>query len=412
MVRAEACYGDRVSLRSPWSESQRNKNAHVVTLAGAHFIHDLFTAFLAPLLPLLIGKLGLSLVQAGSLRVVTDLPSLANAVLGAWIDRGRMLRVLVSITPGVTGLCMCFIGLAPSYATLVILLFACGVSQALLHVSVPVLIAQVATNRVGRGMSFFMVGGELARTVGPLVAVQAVSFLSLEGLWQVAPVALAASWLLWRRMTRPADTLDARRSLRRSGALVNLFRVCCRMRAVIVPVFGVMAARGFMATGLCHYLPTMIHQEGRSLLAANVSLFLLELGGAAGALIAGTLSDRLGRRWVLLGAVATAPPLMFLFLHASGVWTLLVLVALGMASLASTPVLMAIMIESAGADRAAANGTFLMLNSVVRSGTVLCVGAMGDALGLRLAYLLCAAIASLGIPFVFLIPRRHERLRD
>jgi hypothetical protein len=39
--------------------------AAVLTAAGGHFVHDSFTSFLSPLLPLIIQKLGLSLTMAG-----------------------------------------------------------------------------------------------------------------------------------------------------------------------------------------------------------------------------------------------------------------------------------------------------------------------------------------------------------
>jgi len=50
--------------------------------------HDIFTSFLAPLLPLIIQKLGLSLTLAGSLAAFQQLPSLINPFLGLLADRG------------------------------------------------------------------------------------------------------------------------------------------------------------------------------------------------------------------------------------------------------------------------------------------------------------------------------------
>ena len=172
----------------------------VLLLAGAHFIHDVFTAFLAPVLPLLIEKLDLTLFEAGTLAVLTQIPSFFNPVLGSWIDRTHRHRLFVALGPAGSGTLMCLMGLAPSYGALAILLLTAGISVSGLHVSAPVLIRQVAGDRVGRGMSFFMVGGELARTVGPLIAVQLVATWGLEGFWRAIPVALASSTLLWWKL--------------------------------------------------------------------------------------------------------------------------------------------------------------------------------------------------------------------
>ena len=72
---------------------------------------------------------------------------------------------------------MSLIGMAPGHGVLLILLFITGISVSAFHVPAPVMGADLSAARKGRGMSFFMTGGELARPVGPLVAVAEVSCL-------------------------------------------------------------------------------------------------------------------------------------------------------------------------------------------------------------------------------------------
>jgi FSR family fosmidomycin resistance protein-like MFS transporter len=375
----------------------RFRSGRVLVLAGSHFIHDVFTALLAPLLPLIIERLGLSLLQAGSLVVFTRIPSVFNPALGSWADRHASRRPLVILGPGVTGVLMCLIGVAPSYAALAILLLASGCSVAALHVAAPVMIAQASGASVGRGMSYFMVAGELARTIGPLIAVELVASLGLEGLWQVMPVAVASSLLLWwrfRGVPEPTGT----------GEPARLLMVWREMRHVLLPISGILIARAFLAGALTTFLPTFLYGEGESLWVAGSALMIVELFGAAGALISGTLSDRLGRRRIVMAAVAASPPLLVLFLVSEGLWRVPVLGALGFATLATSPVLMALTIENSGANPATANGTYMMIAFAARSVVLLAVGALGDAIGLRLTLYLCALVATLGIPFVRMLP--------
>ena len=133
---------------------------------------------------------------------------------------------------------MSLIGLAPSYAALAIILLTTGVSVACLHVSAPVMIHQAARDRVGRGMSFFMVAGELARTLGPLIAVQVVSWYGLEGMPRMIPVALGSGALLWWR-------LGALSTDRLEKPPVHVFAVWSRMRRVLLAVTGILIARAF-----------------------------------------------------------------------------------------------------------------------------------------------------------------------
>lgn len=384
------------TARDKW----RFQTGLVATIASAHFIHDVFTAFPAPILPLIIEKLGLSLLGAGSLLVFIQIPSLFNPLLGALVDRVGFRRILVILGPGVTGIFICFMGTAPSYPILAGMLLMVGCSVAAIHVAAPPMIQAVAGDRVGRGMSFFMVGGEAARTVGPLIAVAAVASFGLEGMWKLFPVAVGASVLLWWRLGGVTDPPSLERPLHP----ILLWR---RMRRLLLGVSGVIIARAFMVGALIGYLPTFLYREGESLWMANISLSVLELGGVAGALLSGTISDRIGRRPVLLATVALSPVLMLLFLEVSGPLRFPVIAALGFVALATTPVLLAVMVENAGANASTATGLFMMLNFAARALIFLAVGAMGDALGLKTAYVWCAVLAILALPFVFLVPRRR-----
>lgn len=384
------------------SPDSRFRFGLVLTLSAAHFMHDTFTALLAPLLPLFIENLRLTLLQAGTLAVATQLASLLNPLLGAFTDRLGLHRWLVILAPGVTGTLICLMGLAPTYGVLLILLLTAGIGIAGIHVAGPVLIREFSGPAVGRGMSLFMVGGELARTAGPLVAVGLVSSLGLHGIWKVAPVALAASLVLWRQLSGVRLHLPVERQ-------PTLLALWSSMRRVLLGVTGILVARAFMAAALTTFLPTFIYGEGFSLWLANISLSVLELFGALGAFTSGTLSDRLGRRRVLFGAVGLAPVLLLLFVFSGGTARLFLLALLGFVALSTMPVLMAVVIENSGTSPAAATGTLMMVSFAVRGLIILAVGAMGDAFGLRFAFLACAGLAALGLPFVLLLPRDAVR---
>jgi len=160
----------------------------VTTISIAHLLHDTFSAFLAPLLPLLIEKLGISYTMAGALSVINRVPMLVNPFLGILADRIHM-RFLVIFTPLATAITASLLGAAPNITFLAILIFVMGLSAALFHVPSPVMIRKVSADYVGRGMSFYMFGGEVARALGPLVILGAVSAWGLGNTWYLIPVA-------------------------------------------------------------------------------------------------------------------------------------------------------------------------------------------------------------------------------
>jgi hypothetical protein len=56
--------------------------AEVITASSAHFVHDLYSSFLAPLLPVLIESLSLTKTAAGLLSVFYQWPSLLQPLIG------------------------------------------------------------------------------------------------------------------------------------------------------------------------------------------------------------------------------------------------------------------------------------------------------------------------------------------
>ncbi|HKK89945.1 MAG TPA: MFS transporter [Desulfobacteraceae bacterium] len=371
--------------------------SNVLLLSFSHFIHDIYTSFLAPLLPLIIEKLSLSLGQAGLLSAVHQLPSLFNPVIGVFADRKGLVRWLVILAPTMTAIPMCFLGAVPSYPLLMILLFVAGISVALYHVPAPVLIARASGMKKGRGMSFFMTGGEAARTLGPVVAVGSVSLFGLEGIYPVAVVAVATSLLLYFKLEKiePPEKKAVRPSF---------FSGFNEIKPVLIPLSGILTARAFMHSAMGIFLPVYIEQQTGNLWYAGAALAFYEAFGVAGVLSAGILSDRMGRKKVLFAALVAAPAALALFVVTAGPVRFLMMIAAGFAILSTAPVMLAIVQENAPNNPAAANGLYMMVSFAVRSATIVVVGFLGDVTGLSTMYMICA-LAGLGaIPFLMRLP--------
>ena len=59
-------------------KSEKFQIGNVITISTAHLVHDVYSSFLAPLLPLLIEKLSISYTMAGILTIIQRIPSLFN----------------------------------------------------------------------------------------------------------------------------------------------------------------------------------------------------------------------------------------------------------------------------------------------------------------------------------------------
>jgi len=382
------------------NQTEAGKNSdfqtgQVVTLSISHFIHDVYSSFLAPLLPLLIEKLSMSLTQAGFLSTIMQVPALLNPYIGSLADR-ISVRYFIILAPAMTAIPMSLIGLAPSYGVLLILLFMAGISVAVFHVPSPVMVSKLSGQKVGRGMSFFMVGGEFARTIGPMVAVGSVALLGLEGFYPVMAVGILASvWLYLRFRDVPVGNKRPKKT--------SVLGTWKEMRHILMPLSVILVARGFMHATMASFLPTFVKAETGNLWLAGFALTLYEATGVLGVLTAGSLSDYLGRRKVLLISLIGAPLALFLFTWAGGWVRVAALMSTGFLLLSTTPVMLAMVQENAKTSPAAANGFFMMMSFMARSAVVVIVGWWGDLFGLRETYFISAAAGLVGIPFIFFL---------
>jgi len=371
------------------------QTTRVIALSACHFIHDVYSSFLAPLLPILIEKLSMSLTQAGFLSTVMQLPALLNPYIGSLADR-ISVRYFIILAPAMTAIPMSLIGVAPSYGVLLILLFIAGISVAVFHVPSPVMISRLSGSKVGLGMSFFMTGGEFARTIGPMVAVGAVSLMGLEGFYPVMVVGILASvWLYLRFRDVPVDKKPSRKT--------PVGETWKEMQHILIPLSFILIARGFMHASMTAFLPTFIELETGNLWLAGFALTIFEATGVIGVMTAGSLSDYLGRRRVLLMSLIGAPVSLFVFTWAGGWVRVVALLFTGFMLLSTTPVMLALVQENAKASPAAANGFFMMMSFMARSAVVVVVGYLGDLYGLRTTYFISAAAGLLGIPFIFFL---------
>jgi len=369
----------------------------VLLISGSHFIHDIYSSFLAPFLPLLISKFGLSMVLAGTLTVTFRLPSFFNPLIGVISDRIE-LSILVVVAPAVTAIAMSLVGLAPTYAMLCLLLLTAGLSAAIFHVLGPPMIARLSGSCLGRGMAFWMTGGEIARTIGPLFAVWAVTTLSLEGSYPVMILGIMASLFLLMRL----KGLSSKSSHRSEQGIKDVWY---SMRRVMIPLTGIIISRGFLVGTLAAYLPTYVVSSGKSLWMGGISLTVLELAGIVGTLFGGTLSDRIGRRSVLFMTMPISTLLMLSVLYSPDWMLLPLLIFLGLAVFSFAPVIMAVVHDHCGKNRGAANGLYMMISFLSTAAVVVFVGWLSDLLGISTAFAISALLGLAGVPIILFLPK-------
>jgi FSR family fosmidomycin resistance protein-like MFS transporter len=383
------------------------QKGRVLVISGVHFVHDCYTSFLAPALPLIIDKLGISYGMTGLLAVIQRIPSLANPLIGIMAER-PLMRHMVIWSPALTAVFMSLIGIAPGYVFLAVLLFFSGLSSTLWHIPTPVIVRELSGKRIGKGMSYYMVGGELARTAGPLIILGVISLWGIEGTWKMMPFGFVASLILYLNFRKARIRPATSSRVHQEGSYWKIFH---RFSAAFLLTGGFTLFQAGMRASVTYYLPTFLTAQGNSLHFSELALTTIQLAGAAGALFAGTLSDKIGRTPTLLTVSLITPVLTLLFLSLEGIWIFPVLLPLGFFLFAPTSVMLATIQELNTDKKAFVNSIYMTLNFFVSVMVYPLVGTLVDHFGFIPTFRAITLVGFLAAPIVLITRRKIRETR-
>ncbi|MDZ7764506.1 MAG: MFS transporter [Melioribacteraceae bacterium] len=371
------------------------QTGNIITISIAHLVHDTYSSFLAPLLPLLIEKFSISYSLAGLFTVFQRLPAILNPFIGLLADKFP-LRYFLIAAPAITAISMSLLGAASTYLSAAVLLLIAGFGSALFHTPAPVMVKYISGNKVGRGMSIFMFAAEFARTLGPLLVLSAVSFWSLEETYKLIPIGLGASIVLFikfRKIKISDQFKEKKEQITVGKTLKNYSRT-------LISLGGVIFFINMMKSSLTAFLPTYLIVKGESLWMAGVSFSILQFAGAVGTFSSGTISDKIGRSNTLLAIALALPFFMWFFILLGDFYMITILIFLGFFLFASNPVMLALINEIKSERPAFINGVYMTINFGISAATVTLVGVLGDVIGLDTMYKVVSFFPLMSVPFI------------
>ncbi len=372
----------------------------VYLLSTGHLIHDIYTSFLSPVLPLLIEKFSLTYTLAAYLRLLMRIPSLLNPIIGHIAD-GSGVKYFVALAPAITAIAMSLIGKAPNYLSLAILLIVAGLSSSFFHVPAPVILKRISDRKLGMSMSAFQIGGELSRTIGPVIVVGAISLWGFEGIYRLMPLGIIISIILLFKLK---DEKIPKAGSKKYNFKTSITKTFKQGKVLILALLGIILIKSFTASVIAAFLPTYLSFKGYSLWMAGGALSILQAAAIIGVLITGVISDIIGRRRLLLIVSFCSPLAMILFLIGIKTALIPVVILLGLISFSSTPVVLAMIQENNFKYPSIANGIYMTINFLLSSFIVLFFGKISDMFGLEKAFFISGMCSFLGLPLVFLIP--------
>ena len=300
----------------------------LVSLAIGHTLMHCFQQGWYIVLPSVKESLGLNDVQYGAVESTRSASNTAvNLPAGAASDllRKRWALIVASALIGV-GLAYLILGWVPKYLGVLVAAILVGISVGLWHPAALSVVSARLAERRGLALSIHGMGGNLGNALGPLGLGFLIGVVAWQTACQVLAIPLIALamllWLILRNVPGREDTgVKGRQYLK---DIVGLLK-----NKVLI---GILISGGIrtMGTGAVFAFFSLYCREDLGFSPAKAGLYfsLMMASGIASQPFLGYLSDRLGRKAVIVPSLLVMG-FFEIMLVWSGVGVWLVLVAMG-----------------------------------------------------------------------------------
>jgi FSR family fosmidomycin resistance protein-like MFS transporter len=366
----------------------------ILLLASTHFLVDGFGNMYAPLLPLLIPTLGLSLTAAGTLAMCYQMAnSVSQLAFGHLADRWRPRKLLIA-GPILAISVLSLVGAAPTVWALAAVLIVGGLGGAAFHPPAAAMVHRLAGTRQGLAMSFHITGGSLGFSLGPLLF---APFAERFGL-HLTPLLMLPALALLSFFLRGLPPIERLHEHHEHGG----FRALRPYAKPLTLLYFIVVLRTMTAISFSTFMPVMLTRRGMSVSEAGSAAAAYLFASSVGGFFGGPVADAWGARRVIMLSLVLAVPFLAVAPLLDG-WRFVAVLSLGGFLLQSTlPV--NVTFGQMIAPISAATVSSLMMGFAWGSGglSVPFVGMLADRIGIErtlvaLAFVPLAA-AALALP--------------
>lgn len=388
------------SAARPWRE------LWLITIG--HGLTHWYPATFYLLLPLIGTELGLSYSQIGLIMTCQYIASaVANVPGGVLVDTVGRKGLLMAVSLFWIGFPYLLIGFTHSYLMLLACVSLVGFGNSLWHPTAIPTLARRYPERKGLVLSIHGMGGNVGDAVAPVIIGSALAWFTWREVvvLNVMPGLVVAALLFALLGTL---RLAARKQETQSvGEYFAGLRGLFRSRALVLLSTG-SAFRTMTQSALLTFLPVYLATDmGYSPFWVGACLFALQAAGFAASPIAGHLSDRVGRKQILVGSMAATAVVLLAMAFAGGSPLFVALVAvLGFFLYATRPVIQAWMLEATPKNMAGSSiGLLFGAQAIGAALGPLAGGMVADRYGLLAAFYFLAATIVVANLFVLTIER-------
>ena len=316
----------------------QNKKA-IVWLCGGHFINDIYTGVLNPIMPFIAAKIGITMAIATIILTVSHIfSSLLQPLFGYFADN-IVKRSFIFWGLILSSIFIPLSALAHNPFILVLFIIFGSIGSSLFHPQALGFASRFAEKgNAGKSMAVFVAMGTLGYSFGPIISSAITQFLGMPRmplmtifgiLWALLMFAFVPKLSLSEPVRPKIDFKTAFKRILTNRKL-NILNIIAMLKTMIMSACFIL-------------LPFLWKNMGYKPFYIGMALFMFIFAGGIGSLISSNLEKRIGAANVFYISMISTMPLMFLFIFTCSshpTMSLIVFVIMGFITMMATPVTM------------------------------------------------------------------------
>ena len=316
----------------------QNKKA-LFWLSGAHFINDIYTGVLNPIMPFIAAKIGISMAIATIILTISHIfSSLLQPLFGFFADN-IVKRSFIFWGLILSSMFIPLSALAHNPFILVLFIIFGSIGSSLFHPQALGFASKFAQkDSAGKSMAVFVAMGTLGYSMGPVVSSAITQFLGMPKMPLMTFLGIV--WALIMFSFVPKLSL--------SEKVINKINFKTAFKRILtnrkLNILNVIAMLKTMIMSACFILlPFLWKNMGYKPFYIGMALFMFIFAGGIGSLISGHIEKNIGAANVFYISMISTFPLMILFIltcSSHPTLSLVIFVIMGFITMMATPVTM------------------------------------------------------------------------
>ncbi len=316
----------------------QNKKA-LIWLSGAHFINDIYTGVLNPIMPFIAAKISISMAIATVILTISHIfSSLLQPLFGYFADN-IVKRSFIFWGIFLSSIFIPLSALANNPFILVLFIIIGSIGSSLFHPQALGFASRFANKEnAGKSMAVFVAMGTLGYSCGPVVSSAITQFLGMHKMPLMTVLGLVWAFLMFKCVPKLSlmepviSKIDFKTAFKRilTNRKLNILNVIAMLKTMIMSACFIL-------------LPFLWKNMGYKPFYIGMALFLFIFAGGIGSLISSFIEKRIGAANVFYISMISTLPLMILFIllcSSHPTLSLIIFIVMGFITMMATPVTM------------------------------------------------------------------------